>query len=99
MLRSRLLRAAWILEPQLHVLGSSRAFVSSLGNRAQQGGKDQQGSGQWRFMQQQGHVINPCSSLLHPAVVVDDIMPPDGEEERSVQEAYTPTSACFGCGE
>lgn len=47
-------------------------------------------------MQQQGHKLNPCNSPLHPAVNAG--IQPDGNEEISVQEAYTPKSACFGCG-
>lgn len=41
--------------------------------------------------------INPCNSLLHPAVQAG--IQPEGAEEVSVQQAYTPKSQCFGCGE
>jgi hypothetical protein len=41
--------------------------------------------------------INPCNSMLHPAVEAG--IPPEGGEELSVQQAYTPKSQCFGCGE
>ena len=34
---------------------------------------------------------------LHPAVT-EAGMELDGDEEQSVQEAYTPDSQCFGCG-
>lgn len=41
--------------------------------------------------------MNPCNSKLHPAVTEAGI-PPDENEEKCVQEAYTPNSVCFGCG-
>jgi hypothetical protein len=41
--------------------------------------------------------INPCNSLLHPAVEAG--IQPEGAEEVAVQTAYTPKSQCFGCGE
>jgi hypothetical protein len=41
--------------------------------------------------------INPCNSQLHPAVQAG--IQPEGAEELSVQQAYTPKSQCFGCGE
>jgi hypothetical protein len=44
-----------------------------------------------------GAQINPCNSLLHPAVQAG--IQPEGAEELSVQSAYTPKSQCFGCGE
>lgn len=40
---------------------------------------------------------NPCNSVLHPAVEAG--VEPEGEEEIPIQEAYTPKSKCFGCGE
>jgi hypothetical protein len=57
---------------------------------------DRTHSTSWQFMQQQGHKLNPCNSPLHPAVNAG--IQPDGNEEISVQEAYTPQSGCFGCG-
>jgi hypothetical protein len=45
----------------------------------------------------QGHKINPCNSMLHPAVTEAGILP-EGKEEVAVQAAYTPKSHCFGCG-
>lgn len=39
--------------------------------------------------------MNPCGSWHHPAVKAG-LCP--AETEKSVQEAYTPTSTCFGCG-
>lgn len=46
----------------------------------------------------QGHKVNPCNSQLHPAVTEAGIAP-DGSEEICIQEAYTPNSLCFGCGQ
>lgn len=54
-------------------------------------------SKQWEILRHQGYEINPCNSKLHPSVTEAGIQP-DSEEERSVQEAYTPESVCFGCG-
>lgn len=51
---------------------------------------------QWQVMKQQGHKINPCNSKLHPAAKAG--IPPEADSELSVQEAYNPSSACFGCG-
>lgn len=53
---------------------------------------------EWEFMVAQGHNINPCNSKLHPAVTEAGILP-SSDKELCVQEAYTPDSACFGCGE
>lgn len=61
------------------------------------GEKAKQGS-QWHWMVSQGHKINPCNSMLHPAVKEAGILP-EGSEEVPVQMAYTPKSHCFGCGE
>jgi hypothetical protein len=58
--------------------------------------QEQQGN-QWHWMVSQGHKINPCNSMLHPAVKEAGILP-EGEEEIAVQVAYTPKSQCFGCG-
>lgn len=49
------------------------------------------------FALTQGYNVNPCNSPLHPAVTEAGIEP-ESEEELPVQEAYTPESACFGCG-
>lgn len=46
----------------------------------------------------QGFAVNPCNSKLHPSVTEAGIEP-ESEEELSVQEAYTPESTCWGCGE
>mmetsp|Transcript_16982 Transcript_16982/g.50903 ORF Transcript_16982/g.50903 Transcript_16982/m.50903 type:complete len:257 (-) Transcript_16982:315-1085(-) len=51
----------------------------------------------WKFLATQGAVINPCNSPLHPAVQ-SGLQPADGEV-LSVQQAYTPNSKCFGCGQ
>ncbi|GMH41043.1 hypothetical protein BSKO_08953 [Bryopsis sp. KO-2023] len=51
----------------------------------------------WEWLAQKGHKINPCNSMLHPAVIEAGILP-EGEEVTSVQQAYTPGSRCFGCG-
>lgn len=59
--------------------------------------KAKQGN-QWHWMVSQGHKINPCNSMLHPAVKEAGILP-EGSEEVPVQIAYTPKSHCFGCGE
>eukprot|EP00877_Chromochloris_zofingiensis_P004497 jgi/Chrzof1/14048/Cz08g22160.t1 len=55
------------------------------------------GGSQWHVMVQQGHNINPCNSMLHPAVKEAGILPGEGEE-LSVQQAYDADSKCFGCG-
>jgi hypothetical protein len=54
---------------------------------------------QWEALvkTQGSDVINPCNSKLHPAVLLG-IAKVQGEE-LCVQEAYTPSSRCFGCGE
>ena len=49
----------------------------------------------WTWLQKQGAEVNPCNSALHPAVLAG--LKPKGNE-RSVQEAYNPSSQCFGCG-
>ena len=49
----------------------------------------------WSWLQKQGAEVNPCNSALHPAVLAG--LQPKGNE-RSVQEAYNPSSQCFGCG-
>ncbi len=49
----------------------------------------------WSWLQKQGAEVNPCNSALHPAVLAG--LKPKGNE-RSVQEAYNPSSQCFGCG-
>lgn len=66
--------------------GSQRCFAD----------KAETGS-QWHWMVAQGHTINPCNSMLHPAVKEAGILP-EAKEELAVQEAYTPKSTCFGCG-
>lgn len=65
---------------------------SSTPNRKQPGETTQ-----WELLRSEGYNINPCNSKLHPAYMEAGIEP-DSEEERSVQEAYTPESTCFGCG-
>ena len=50
----------------------------------------------WEWMRQQGHEINPCNSKHHPAVKAG-IQP--AADQTPVQEAYTPSSICWGCGE
>lgn len=52
---------------------------------------------QWEWMKSQGHKINPCNSPLHPAVAEGLELEQDSAE-LSVQEAYTPSSLCYGCG-
>ena len=42
--------------------------------------------------------INPCNSPHHPAVVQGGLGYAKDEQQTSVQEAYTPLSACYGCG-
>jgi len=54
-------------------------------------------SKQWKLLHHQGYDVNPCNSPLHPAVTQAGIAP-ENDEEVSVQVAYTPESACFGCG-
>jgi hypothetical protein len=50
----------------------------------------------WKALLEEGHVINPCKSLHHPAAKAG-FETPIGEP-LSLQEAYTPMSTCFGCG-
>ncbi|KAK9818473.1 hypothetical protein WJX74_007402 [Apatococcus lobatus] len=50
----------------------------------------------WKLLLAQGAHINPCNSRLHPAARAGLV--PVGEDEQSVQEAYTPDGQCFGCG-
>ncbi len=52
---------------------------------------------QWEWMKLQGHKINPCNSPLHPAVA-EGLELEQGQRQLSVQEAYTPSSLCYGCG-
>ncbi len=52
---------------------------------------------EWEILKKEGHDINPCNSHLHPAVRAG--IEPESEEVLSVQEAYTPDSVCWGCGE
>jgi hypothetical protein len=50
----------------------------------------------WKTLQDQGFDVNPCGSKHHPAVKVGVL--PETEDVKSLQEAYTPWSTCFGCG-
>lgn len=54
--------------------------------------------GKWRLLLEQGHAVNPCNSALHPGSVAGEVPLAPGSPEVSVQEAYTPSSRCFGCG-
>uniref|UniRef100_A0A383VQN5 Thioesterase domain-containing protein n=1 Tax=Tetradesmus obliquus TaxID=3088 RepID=A0A383VQN5_TETOB len=72
-------------------LPSACTLLRRYGNEAAKDGI------QWHWMVSQGHKINPCNSMLHPAVKEAGILPEDGEEI-AVQVAYTPKSHCFGCG-
>lgn len=49
----------------------------------------------WTILEDQGYDVNPCGSWHHPAVKAG-LRPADNE--KSLQEAYTPASSCFGCG-
>eukprot|EP00879_Flechtneria_rotunda_P003509 GHRR01003739.1.p1 GENE.GHRR01003739.1~~GHRR01003739.1.p1 ORF type:complete len:255 (+),score=61.69 GHRR01003739.1:283-1047(+) len=83
------LKAAQVL--QHSVKGwAVQQHIRSYGDTAKTGG-------QWEFLVSQGHEINPCNSMLHPAVTEAGILP-DGGAELAVQQAYTPKSQCFGCG-
>ncbi len=42
---------------------------------------------------------NPCNSPNHPAVEAGSLEIDPNKKELPVQEAYTPRSVCFGCGE
>ena len=55
------------------------------------------GAHQWEWMRKQGHEINPCNSKLHPAVKAGLL--PASDHQLPMQEAYTPNSSCWGCGE
>jgi acyl-coenzyme A thioesterase PaaI-like protein len=84
------------------ILGAGRAMASGLSGNGVRGASGQSDRGvnqskQWELLVHQGYDINPCNSPLHPAVI-DAGIEPDSEEELPVQEAYTPESACFGCG-
>ena len=52
---------------------------------------------QWAELAQQGVKVNPCCSVLHPAVKAG-ILPVPEDSATSVQEAYDPHSVCFACG-
>lgn len=51
----------------------------------------------WEWLVDHGLQVNPCNSPLHPAVIEAGI-PPKDREQKAVQDAYTPTGTCFGCG-
>jgi hypothetical protein len=68
-----------------------RSFTSNRANNANNTSK------QWELLHHQGYDVNPCNSKLHPAVTEAGIEP-ESDEEVCVQIAYTPESACFGCG-
>jgi hypothetical protein len=71
-------------------LGSIRSFGSNRDGTPNT-------SKQWELLHHQGYDVNPCNSPLHPAVTEAGITP-ESDEEVCVQIAYTPESACFGCG-
>ncbi len=50
----------------------------------------------WALLRERGINVNPCRSALHPSA--EEGVPVDEGEELPVQEAYTPSSECFGCG-
>ncbi|CAL8460796.1 g327 [Coccomyxa elongata] len=72
--------------------GLLRALEESSGLRSFASAEGQQ----WKWLSEQGVAVNPCNSKLHPAYQLAG-MDVEGEE-LSVQAAYTPDSACFGCG-
>lgn len=49
----------------------------------------------WKHLEEKGYDVNPCGSWHHPAVKAG-LRPADNQ--KSLQEAYTPASSCFGCG-
>jgi hypothetical protein len=51
----------------------------------------------WKERIDSGDEVNPCGSRNHPAVK-HGLMEAD-QEQTSLQEAYSPWSRCFGCGE
>ncbi|KAK9796337.1 hypothetical protein WJX73_008642 [Symbiochloris irregularis] len=53
---------------------------------------------EWHWLKERGIEVNPCNSKLHPAVVCGAFEVAEGSQEVSVQEAYTPNNACYGCG-
>eukprot|EP00191_Tetraselmis_sp_GSL018_P005002 CAMPEP_0177610344 /NCGR_PEP_ID=MMETSP0419_2-20121207/19712_1 /TAXON_ID=582737 /ORGANISM="Tetraselmis sp., Strain GSL018" /LENGTH=216 /DNA_ID=CAMNT_0019105609 /DNA_START=646 /DNA_END=1296 /DNA_ORIENTATION=- len=52
----------------------------------------------WEFLSRKEQALNPCNSPWHPAAKLAGINPKHSEQQLSVQEAYNPLSACFGCG-
>mmetsp|Transcript_14699 Transcript_14699/g.41369 ORF Transcript_14699/g.41369 Transcript_14699/m.41369 type:complete len:211 (-) Transcript_14699:602-1234(-) len=42
--------------------------------------------------------VNPCNSPYHPAARLEVIQMPDEGGQLSVQDAYSPSGKCFGCG-
>lgn len=91
-----LCRSSWALAGLLSCEAVGQAVQQAAGFRYY-GDKAKQGS-QWHWMVSQGHKVNPCNSMLHPAVKEAGILP-EGPEEIAVQVAYTPKGHCFGCGE
>jgi len=51
---------------------------------------------EWKLLQLQGELINPCDSPLHPSVREAKIKP--SAEEKPIQQSYAGESHCFGCG-
>lgn len=82
------------LQVQLAAVPSNWNIGSVRGHATKKGSNT---SKQWELLHHQGYDVNPCNSPLHPAVTEAGIEP-DSDEELPVQEAYTPESACFGCG-
>ena len=77
--------------------GRTAARFATLGRPG--AGSSGRGSRQtWDVLKQQGFEVNPCNSPLHPAFTEAGIAVDADHPELPVQEAYTPESACFGCG-
>ncbi len=50
----------------------------------------------WGLLKDRGVSVNPCRSALHPSA--EEGIPIEEGEELPIQQAYTPSSECFGCG-
>ena len=60
--------------------GCATPEIEAARRRHASSGGPPHNTAQWQFMKQQGHKLNPCNSLLHPAVEAG--IQPDGDEVR-----------------
>ena len=73
----------------------SMAVGSKSGSSGASSGGGMSQTLKWQWLKSQGADVNPCNSALHPSVTAG--MPPSGDAV-PVQQAYNPSSTCFGCG-